>query len=207
MSIQSRKAAEKARVRALIIKAATKMYDKLGYDGVSLRKIASKISYSPATIYLHFKDKDELFLAIQQQCFEQFLQHLSQCAGIEDPLDRLEKMGILYVEFAIKNKESYNLMFLNQAPMAAIPGDSEWETGARSFFLLRDTIQECMDLGLLSFDDIDAATMMIWSQIHGMVSLLIRDRLRVFPADRDSEDLIHTAIGLFYQALDRFKKS
>ncbi len=75
MGITERKEREKQEKRTLILEAATKMFLEDGFDKTSLRNIADKIEYSPATIYLYFKDKNELFYAIQEKGFELLLKY------------------------------------------------------------------------------------------------------------------------------------
>ena len=60
MGIAERKEREKMEMHDRILQAATVMFLEDGYEKTSIRNIADKIEYSPATIYLYFKDKDEL---------------------------------------------------------------------------------------------------------------------------------------------------
>ncbi|MFX5306100.1 helix-turn-helix domain-containing protein, partial [Acinetobacter baumannii] len=49
--------------RRAILEAATRMFEREGYEGFSLRQVAEAIGYTPTTIYLYFKDKDDLLFA------------------------------------------------------------------------------------------------------------------------------------------------
>jgi len=50
---------------------------------------------------------------------------------------------------------------------------------------LKETIQECMDKNLVEKGDVHAVSMAIWSMVHGMVSLAIRDRFdKLVPRDQ-----------------------
>ena len=53
---KGKKRREKQDMRNLIIESATGLFLKLGYDKTSIRSIAEDIEYSPATIYLYFKE-------------------------------------------------------------------------------------------------------------------------------------------------------
>lgn len=50
MGVVERKAREKREIKDLILDAARKLFVREGYENVSMRKIADKIEYSPATI-------------------------------------------------------------------------------------------------------------------------------------------------------------
>lgn len=184
MGVLQRKEREKQEMRELILNTATQMLLEEGYDKTSLRNIAERIEYSPATIYLYFKDKKELFYAIHERAFEKFFDHLSKAENINNPLQRLRRMGELYIEFAFENPELYDLMLIMRAPMEAVKENrTEWGCGPRSFDLLRKTITECMEARLMKKMDLDVAALSILSFIHGFTSLTIRDRFIMYPTE------------------------
>ena len=47
-----------------IIDASIQLTNKLGFDGISISKIAKKAEVSPATIYIYFENKEDLFTKI-----------------------------------------------------------------------------------------------------------------------------------------------
>src|SRR5665647_140284 len=111
MGIAERKERDKMEMRDRIVEAATLMFLEDGYEKTSIRNIADKIEYSPATIYLYFKDKDELFFAIHNIGFQLLLKEMEKANKIKNPLKRLREIGSIYVEFALENPEYYDLMF------------------------------------------------------------------------------------------------
>ena len=44
-----------------IVEATITLTNKLGIDGISISKIAKKAKVSPATIYIYFENKEDLF--------------------------------------------------------------------------------------------------------------------------------------------------
>ena len=44
-----------------IVKVSIKLTNELGFDGISMSKIAKKAGVSPATIYIYFENKEDLF--------------------------------------------------------------------------------------------------------------------------------------------------
>ena len=64
MGIPDRKEREKQELRDLILKEARALFLEEGFEKTSLRKIAERIEYSPTTIYLYFKDKNEQFIFV-----------------------------------------------------------------------------------------------------------------------------------------------
>lgn len=200
MGIHERKERERAEMRRLILDAATSMFLEDGYEKTSIRRIAQKIEYSPGTIYLYFKDKTEIFYAIHEAGFELFLKKLQKSLALEDPVERLDRMGHLYLEFAFEHPEYYDLMFIMRAPLADFEKPEDWRQGHRSFDFLRDTVRQCIDAKKIQAEDPDSTAVLIWSFVHGLSSLAIRERLSMF-ADREHKKLRTKALDLFMDRL------
>lgn len=183
MGVLERKQREKEEMRERILNAATDLFLKEGYEKTSIRQIADAIEYSPATIYLYFKDKDELFFEIHHRGFEMLFRQMAAAAAVADPLERLKAIGRIYLHFAIENPEFYDLMFVMRAPMTALKErhrcgeiDSDWQHGLRSYELLVSTIQECIDRYLVRISNAEEGAILAWSVVHGMATLYIRER-------------------------------
>ena len=70
MGIKERKEQEKSEMRELILKTAMNLFLDKGFENITIRHIAEKIEYSPATIYLYFKNKDEILYTLRREGFE-----------------------------------------------------------------------------------------------------------------------------------------
>lgn len=176
MGIAERKERDKQEMKELILQTAKKMFIEEGYEKTSLRKLAEKIEYSPATIYLYYADKDELFFAIQEQAFEMFFLEMSVVASYPDPFERLTHMGRIYMEFSLKNTELYDLMFLMDAPMNSKMACEDWGSGHRSWTFLKEAVQACIDAGYFKTQDTLNVSRLIFSFIHGLITTYIRRR-------------------------------
>ena len=71
MGIFERKERDKQGMRKLILDSAMSLFLEEGFGNVSIRRIAESIEYSPATIYLYFRDKDEILFALHNEGFEE----------------------------------------------------------------------------------------------------------------------------------------
>lgn len=58
-------------MRARILEKATDLFVREGYNGISMREIAEACGLSKAGLYYHFKDKEDLFLAILEENLSQ----------------------------------------------------------------------------------------------------------------------------------------
>lgn len=193
MSIADRREREKQELRDKILKAAEKMFRKEGYEKTSVRKIAKAIEYSVGTIYLYFKNKDDIFFALHEEGFNLLFERMSHALTISHPVERLREMGKQYMAFAFEFPETYELMFIQSAPMniieermckpaAEVMPPEKWAAVMKSFGMLQQTVQQCIDQGYFKNQDVNLLTFSIWSSVHGMASLSICKRLeKLFP--------------------------
>ncbi|MFW9853006.1 MAG: TetR/AcrR family transcriptional regulator, partial [Candidatus Thorarchaeota archaeon] len=47
-----------------VVKSSIELTNKLGFSGISISKIAKEANVSPATIYIYFKNKEDLLTTI-----------------------------------------------------------------------------------------------------------------------------------------------
>lgn len=173
MGITERKERDKREMEKLILDSAMQLFIDEGYKNVTIRKLAEKIEYSPATIYLYFKDKDEILFTLQRMAFEKFHNFQASIQSIVDPVERLTEHGKAYVRFALENREYYELMFLIDSPMCP-NSPMDFKAEIDSYQLLKDNLQTCMDAGLLKQMDIEVAAFSMWSFVHGIASIVIK---------------------------------
>lgn len=176
MGIAERKEREKAEMRRRIVDVAIQMFVNDGYEKVSIRNIADKIEYSPATIYLYYKDKDQLLYDVQTEAFNKLAEAITEKVTSKDPFKRLEQLSYAYVEFAWDHPELYDLMFIIKAPMNAIEEEEKWESGDNAYGALFLLVKECIEKKLIRFKDPVLGTMSMWAFAHGFISLQLRGR-------------------------------
>lgn len=181
MGIAERKEKQKLEIRKLILDASMKLFVEEGFDNVSIRRIADLIEYSPTTVYLYFKDKDEIFFNLHEIGFQKMQEMNENLGAIDNPLVRLHKMGENYLRFGMENPEYYDMMFIQRAPMKKLlEMGCDWENGDAAMTRLKATISECMEKGFIAKTNADLVSMSVWSMVHGLVSLAIRDRMDKF---------------------------
>src|SRR5210317_209582 len=64
MGIKERKEREKGRRRQQIMVAAKRVFSNKGFSKTTMEDIAKEAELSPGTLYLYFKNKDELFSSL-----------------------------------------------------------------------------------------------------------------------------------------------
>jgi AcrR family transcriptional regulator len=180
MSTAERKAREKEALKMLILKGAKKLFLERGIEQTTIRNIADEIDYSVGTVYVYFKDKNAILHDLHSIGFQELGGYFTELFTIKDPMERLRKMGFTYLKFAMENSEMYDLMFIVKAPMEFIESTEKeaWNEGADTFGALKKTVKECMDNGHFEGHSLEALSFMIWSLVHGMCCLEIRQRTK-----------------------------
>lgn len=203
MGIADRKERDRTERRRAILAAAQRLFSEQGFEKVSMRNIAEAIEYSPATIYLYFKDKNELLFTLQNQAFEQLARAFEPVAAFEHPAERLQALGRCYLQFACQHPELYELMFVMAGPMETVLACSEagqWASGRAAFDRVVQVVQQGIDAGVFRPADAETAALMVWAQVHGLATLLLSRRLLIFAEDR-RDAVIEEALALFNQVL------
>lgn len=179
MGVKERKERDKLEMREKILQSAHQLFLERGFEEISIRSIAEAIEYSPATIYLYFKDKNEIIHALHQDGFRLLNEHFQHLGQFADPFERLLQMGRAYIKFATSNPDIYDLLFMKSEPMEHVASclDEEWKEGDSAFDALLQTIMQCQHQGYFKGFEPHSFAMMIWSSIHGLCSLHISDHL------------------------------
>lgn len=204
MGIAERKEKQKLEIRKQILEASMKLFVEEGFSNVSIRRIADIIEYSPTTIYLYFKDKDEIFYNLHEIGFQKMQEMNKNLDEIHNPLLRLHKMGENYIQFGMENPEYYDLMFIQPEPMDKLEEmGCEWQNGDAALTRLRDTLTECMEKGYIAKTDPIVLSLSVWSTVHGLVSLATRQRLeKLVPEKENVLPIIHQSLTWLINTLD-----
>jgi AcrR family transcriptional regulator len=201
MGIVERKEREKQEMRQQILVAARSLFLTQGFEKTSIRNIADAIEYSPGTIYLYFKDKNELFLELHREAFMLLMQELYEVSKDPDPFERLVDLGAHYFKFAFENPELYDLMFVMVAPMEALECKEEvWEDGRTAFGFLNKIVADCQAKGYFVDQEMEDVSLGIWSFVHGLSTLYSKNRMQIFP-EEERHSRMENAYGVFVQWL------
>src|SRR5881296_1899668 len=156
-AIRHRRDQEKQELRQAILTAAGTLFLEQGYERFSLRKVAERIGYSPTTIYLYFRDKDDLLFTVVDEGFVRFGQQLAAAAeSQEDPWERLIALGRAYVAFGLEHPVYYQLMFMQRADFLMQKPRGESQPRIASFRMLRQAVQQAIDAGVLRPGDAES---------------------------------------------------
>ncbi len=203
MGIIERKEREKIERRQQILDAARKLFLEQGFEKTSIRNIADAIEYSPATIYLYYKDKNELLFALHSEAFEKMMFELQAIVQVADPLERIIDMGRHYLKFAFENPELYDLMFIMEAPMETLAcAEDVWEDSRQSFGLLKILVVQSLEVGYFKGHNVEDLSLMIWSFVHGLATIHNKKRMSIFP-EAEHEARMGNAFKVFAEMIKK----
>lgn len=142
-----------------------------------MRRVAQKIDYSATTIYLHFRDRDELVFHVCEQFLAGLMRELEAViARTPNPVAALRKCLRRYVEFGLTNPQQYLATFViphAHSPEADARYTGEGTMSARTFAALERLVADVIRRKKLSRVDPEAASRACWAGVHGITSLLI----------------------------------
>lgn len=84
MGIRERKAREKERRKQQIIVAAKRVFSNKGYNRATMEDIAQEAELSPGTLYLYFKNKEELFASLSLRILQFCLIRIEEVTNNEE---------------------------------------------------------------------------------------------------------------------------
>jgi AcrR family transcriptional regulator len=171
----ARRERQKAETRQAILDAARELFVSDGVEATTMRAIAARIGYTPTAIYHHFRDKDALIVELCMADFSALGQAMHKIGRIEDPVERLRRMGLAYTDFALDNSSQYRFMFMTSLRHPLVDGSGKVVTAPDedAYRFLLQTVAEGIALGVYRPELTDAPELaqIFWGGIHGIISL------------------------------------
>lgn len=191
MGIKERREREKHITRRAILTAALEIARQEGWSALTIRKVGEHIEYSAPMVYEYFKSKEDILLEILQEGFRQLTATMQQArTSAENGEERLLKIADAYWQFATNNRELYQLMH----GLGGVPLDKTAIAQAvqEVCTIAQEAILEWAEIQNVAISDALGATEIIWSLLHGLVSLTLVNRVE--GGEQRARDLMHHAI-------------
>lgn len=177
MGIEERRQRERDEVREKILDGARDVFVECGYEGVTMRKIAERIEYSPTTIYLYFADKETLFQELCSTDFRNLAALFQSAALIADPVERIRAVARAYIQFGIEHPNHYRLMFMTPHPVNPTEEDlaSKGNPNEDAYAFLLSIVTSAIEAGVFrpEYRDAHLVAQTLWAATHGVISIQI----------------------------------
>jgi len=162
-------------LRASLIEAGTTLIRERGAAAFSLREAARLVGVDPAASYRHFRDREEVLIAIAQVGFADLARLFQEererlAAQRASTRDVFLALAQLYLSFALERPAEFRLMFGESGIPSTDPRH-------RSASVERGPYQQLLDisLGYVDADEVAATDFAnaLWAGAHGVTRLLI----------------------------------
>jgi AcrR family transcriptional regulator len=98
--------------REAILETSAKLFSQQGYKEVSIRDIAQACGMTNAALYYHFKNKEDLFLAMLQRDHEKALRLLEEAAdGPGDLRADLSQLVAAYIKVTCEQRQTFQTLW------------------------------------------------------------------------------------------------
>ncbi|WP_395710828.1 TetR/AcrR family transcriptional regulator [Reyranella sp.] len=167
-----------------ILHAAKELFLEQGYDSTTIRKIADRVGISAPALYLYFKDKEALMLALCDQTFGHLIEAINEIEKtVSDPLQRVRRFGEAYARFGLTHPDEYRLIFMGAHIPESLrkighrmPTDDPTRPGvggAMVFSRLVAILNQVEASSVKLRYPADTCAELCWMGIHGVVAAMI----------------------------------
>jgi len=151
-----------------LIDCACKLCERDGYTKLSIRTLAKESGVSQTAPYRHFKTKEVLYASVATEGFKKLSKAFYIDANKKITKKHLVEIGCKYIEFGLKNANTYDLMFgtavgnFAEYPELLESANSSYENFRSSFSQLANDSDEVIAFKCIT----------LWSMVHGLVGIL-----------------------------------
>ncbi|WP_331729706.1 TetR/AcrR family transcriptional regulator [Streptomyces sp. NBC_00073] len=172
MSIQARRARERAERERLIVTAARELAESEGWEAVTTRRLAERVEYSQPVLYSHFKGKGAIMAAVAVEGFADLAADLLAArTGAADARAALARVSAAYAAFAEQRPAVYDAMFSHVVDLPFATPDAPESLHAAFGELARAMAPHARE------DDTGTLTETYWAALHGLATLMRVGRL------------------------------
>ena len=151
-----------------LIDCACRLCERDGYTKLSIRSLAKESGVSQTAPYRHFKTKEVLYASVATEGFKKLSKAFYIDANKKITKKHLVEIGCKYIEFGLKNANTYDLMFgtavgnFADYPELLESANSSYENFRSSFSRLANDSDEVIAFKCIT----------LWSMVHGLVGIL-----------------------------------
>jgi AcrR family transcriptional regulator len=179
MGIQERKEREREQRKAVIMDCATKIFLAKGFVNASMEEIAECSELSKATLYVYFKNKEEIVLNVMNGVVRKLTEVLEESmSGVESADDKLSMIVEAYIGFYSEFNAQYELLSSQESTagmdFGSLEGYQDYIAQYNKFWeTLCAPIKVALEEGILrkDYSAVEIA-ITLWSSIKGLMQNL-----------------------------------
>ncbi len=193
MTAPTRRRTRSVDVSDRLVAAAVALLDEAGPQAITVRGVAERAQVSPTGVYNHLGGKDGILSALFVMGFED-LRTALDAIDLDDPVDALLEGGRRYRALALRHPGRYALMFEGSGGRWQ-PTDADRDHAVSGFQALERRVAAGQAVGRFRHGRPTEVAQLVWSAVHGHVSLELRGMLFVDDADESFEHLLEMVVA------------
>lgn len=185
--------------RAEIVAIAKRLFFRAGFSQTSMAQISAEVGGSKATLYSHFKSKDELLIAVIEDILKPVNEGVKTAPSPEDFKAWLRWFGIMGLN-RIMSDDIVAVRRIAAAEALRFPdfGRLFYERGVLpSFVPVAEVFGRAMERGILRRDDPQAAAMIFIELCSGWRLRLVDWNIAPKPDAAEIDAIVNRAVDLF----------
>ncbi len=101
--------------KAQILREATRLFSKSGYDKVTIKELAAACGITEPALYRHFESKEAIYDTVLSAIEDRLTSHeyLAQLSNVEDLEVLLDKLANHIIEYFTANEDIYRLLLFS----------------------------------------------------------------------------------------------
>lgn len=154
----------------LILKSARRLFSLKGYNGTTLEEISEDAKVGKGTVYLYFKNKEDLFIkVVEDGLFQLKKRMIDRVDKISFPLKRISKAIDEYLSYFEENSDFVKLMIHEQSHFGERIRKRYFEHYYGNIDRIKDTFKKGIKMGLIKNMDVHSMVTTLTSILNGLV--------------------------------------
>ncbi len=160
--------------REAIVTVARRLISEVGFDQMSLRRLAKELGVTAPALYAHVDDKGDLVAALAETGFQELLARYAELET-DDPLERMRAEIGAYVAQALDEPHIFRVMFHFPPHALNVPGAAiELPAASAAFESGLETVTRAVATGAVHPDrDPMMVAMTLWTTAHGLATVML----------------------------------
>jgi TetR/AcrR family fatty acid metabolism transcriptional regulator len=132
-----------------ILDAAVAVFAERGFHSSRVSDVAARADVADGTIYLYFKNKEEILMAAINSAFDAFMKHArTEIAPIASPIDKLRRLAYLHLQAMGSNRNMAIVFQMELRQSVRFLGTFSHHQMVEYFGLVRECIREGQKQGI-----------------------------------------------------------